>query len=170
MIHPNGKAVLKQLGAVLTVVSLFVVTIAADGALARGEAVPANSPRCLVGRWKTTLAESRRITKTLVPGPYEVESVWYMEFKDGIHTFGTSRMRFVAGGSSGDAAFFTLQRYSAVRGRATLAAGRATLTIDGNQIVRSLPRSQVPFQCNASRLKWRGPGAVGWMTLSRAAR
>lgn len=170
----------------LTLVSL-VAAIAAvsQSALARSLPGAPNSPACLRGSWVATTAESERVLKSLVPGPYEFRSKLYMIFQDGAFQYGTTKfvLQSSIGGITTTAVgrFFSLQPYTATRGAIRLGPGESTveftrLTAGGRSATPPPPKTTrlpgggpTPFQCRGGQLKYKLPGlsSLGWITLHR---
>lgn len=142
----------------------------AGAVLAQGAAAAApNSAACLRGHWVASLAESQRVLKLMVPGPYSFTGKLYMDFRVGTMAYGTPAFVIEAGGTSAKGSFVTLHGYSSAgRGRINLRAGTATTEVLGQEQTSRVPAAAAQFECNASRLRYRMPGPVGWMTLNRA--
>jgi hypothetical protein len=179
----------------LLIASSCVALVGVTGALTAGAApAPApgagfGSPSCLRGDWVANRAETRRVTRALVPVEgYEVNGKLYMQFHDGIYQYGTTGL--VIHNTIGDARltatgrFFSLHRYTATRGLLQLANGertttwsRFTATKDGKtfSVPGPAPKTQraaggrLPFQCRGNTLKVRLPSfaSLDWITLRR---
>ncbi len=155
----------------LALTSLIAATLAVTQiAWARTLPGAPNSPACLRGHWVATKAESQRVLRVLVPGPYTFTGKLYMDFRDGTMQYGTTRFVIsVPGAPPGSGSFFMAYTYTATRGRVTLSRGTGTVTVKGIATNVTSPGSVTPFQCNATRLRWKGPPQVGWLTLGRAS-
>lgn len=177
------------------VVLASVLVVAAATALAAGASpsqAPSGgfgSPRCLLGEWVANQAETRRVTRALIPVEgFDVKGRLYMIFRDGRYQYGTTNiviyntigdLRMTATGR-----FFSLHPYTAVtgalklgRGERTTSWGKFTATKDGKtytvdgppQKTVKAPGGAVPFQCRGNTLKVRLPrfATLDWITLRR---
>jgi hypothetical protein len=151
----------------VTAAALSAAAALAQGALASPAAAP-NSASCLRGHWVASTAESQRVLKLMVPGPYTFTAKLYMDFRVGTMAYGTPAFVIDAGGVKAEGSFVTLHGYRATRGRIDLRAGTTTTDVMGHEMTGRVPAAAAQFECNASRLRYRMPGPVGWMTLNRA--
>jgi hypothetical protein len=170
----------------------FVAAATALGAGAASSQAPgggSGSPRCLVGDWVANQAETRRVTRALIPVEgYDVDGKLYMQFRDGRFQYGTTGI--VIYNTIGDVRmtatgrFFSLHPYTAVtgalklgRGERTTSWGKFTATKNGKtysvdgppQKTQRVPGGAVPFQCHGNTLKVRLPrfASLDWITLRR---
>lgn len=177
------------------VILASVTVVAAATALTAGAApqqAPGGgfgSPQCLVGEWVANQAETRRVTKALVPVEgYDIKGRLYMQFHDGIYQYGTTGI--VIHNTIGDVRmtatgrFFSLHPYTALTGALKLGNGERT-TIWGKftatkrgktysvngppQKTQKAPGGAVPFQCSGNTLRVRLPrfASLDWITLRR---
>jgi hypothetical protein len=160
----------------LALAAAFV--LAATTAPAR--AATPNSPSCLRGNWVASTTESRRVLRSLVPGPYEFTAKLKMIFQNGIFQYGTDSFRFNIADTVVKGSILVLARYTAVRGAVTIAPGTSTVTYSlvsakGNIVspppeqTTRIPGGRTPFQCRGNTLKYKLPrlSSLGWITLQR---
>lgn len=168
---------------VMGIVACLGVLLALAPSLAAGgdAATTANSPSCLRGSWKAGPAESQRVLKALVPGPYTFNSVLYMVFNRTTMQYGTTSFVLRSGNSVAKGLFFTLSPYTATNG--VVRTGRGTSTIEFTQLTigghsatppasmtRPIPGGSTPFECSGNRLRYKLRGPAGWLNLNRSAR
>lgn len=164
----------------------LLATLALAGATthtASGRSLPGapDSPSCLRGSWVATTAESQRVLKSLVPGPYTFQAKLYMIFQDGNFQYGTTKFVFRTDVATAVGRFFTLHPYTARRGAVTLGRGESTIeyirfTAGGHDAPVPPPQTTAvpgggptPFQCRGNTLRYKLPrrSSLGWITLHR---
>ena len=148
------------------------------------------SPSCLRGDWVADRAETRRVTKALVPVEgYDIKGKLYMQFRDGRYQYGTTGI--VIHNTIGDVRltatgrFFSLHRYTATVGQLQLSNGERTTswgkftatkegktyTVDGPPTkTQRAAGGRLPFQCRGNTLRVKLPSfaTLNWITLRRA--
>jgi hypothetical protein len=144
-----------------------------------------NSPSCLRGHWTASVGESRRVLKSMVPGPYDFRAKLYMIFDRSAFQYGTPSFTFEVPTSAGPAiakgGFVAIAGYHATRGRVTFAAGTSTVEFASISIgeitvappptrTQRIPGGPTPFQCRGGTLKVKLPSrsSIGWITLRRS--
>lgn len=165
-------------------VTAGALTLALAPVAATATQAAPNSPSCLRGRWTATTGESRRVLKSMVPGPYDFRAKLYMVFDRTTFQYGTPSFTFevptAAGPAIAKGGLVAIAGYRATRGTVTFAAGTSTVEFAAISLgefsvpppptrTQRIPGGATPFQCRGGTLKVRLPrlSSLGWITLRR---